>query len=463
MSFMLMKSVFNILDTAWRAALATRIYLPGGEKEPPMMRSFRILCGASPVRAYARSDADPSEIVIVRRSAVKAARAGGHVDELVGGIIDFVNIMLDDGLYRPEQLVPTAVQAYCADFYRSVVGTNGHAVFIGRCGDNADYFWPNALIGLKAAGADAQAAVLEQMIAWAEANPHGLEDLKKRNDFDGADQLEELDQAFEIADEDLPLVGLLTRWIVGWPELRAIKDADYLQAMEHLASMNPDRNDMRAAQRIASFRHQIDDWLHVSIGMAATAVPEAEVRLGVHAGGLVRTVDGERLMVWGVHTSKGRRFAHVTEEGAWLYRRIEDGGRPAPEADNIAAAMAIMREMPNMKTPPRVGACLSHVKAGQIREVVEVANQVDAATAVDLLLRRIGHEEEIMSLSAVGLFRDEAGVDSVKWIVAAGNEPVFAVTHENGAELSRPGEAEAAVSVSADEVARHAETFGRHR
>jgi hypothetical protein len=131
-----------------------------------------------------------------------------------------------------------------------------------------------------------------------------------------------------------------------------------------------------------------------------------------------------------------------------------------PEAGTLAAAVELMRQPLDMKSPRMVGACLSHVEGERIREVVTIANRHNAATAVDLLLRRIGCEEDTMSLTAAGLSRRDDGTATLKWLVAAGNDPVTVLTSEHGAMLMRTGETQAAARVCAGQVARHLATAG---
>lgn len=412
------------------------------------------------VDQYRPEAVDPATVVVTRRSDLEEAAADRESCALTDAVVNFINTMLDDGHYRPEKLLTKAVQAYCADFYRDVVATNGHAVFIGRCGELSGYFWPHALDGLRAMDADAHATALEGMIAWAHENPQALVGRRGRGVLDEEGRLDVLDDMFAKAEEIEPLIERLSAWIADWRELRVVADAGYDAAMAHLTAMNPDPVDRSAADRIASFRHQIDDWLHVSVGLAAAAAAEPELRLGVHAGGMVHIAgsEGERLMVWGLHTSKGRRFARVRDDGVWLYQWIEDDGRSAPDAGSLAEAMARMQRPRHMKAPAQVGACLSHVDGDRVQAVIEAAGRQNAAAAVDLLLRRIGCEEETLSLTAAGFSTGNDGAAALKWLVVAGDEPVTVLTSETGARLTRSGETVAAASASSDEIARHLAT-----
>jgi hypothetical protein len=343
--------------------------------------------------------------------------------------------MLNDGFYRHEELVQKAVQIYCADYYLAQVMNGGHSQFINNCRANAPYMWSGARLGLAGMGAGAHAGILDRMVAWAQANPQVAE---MQTGFDGgrAEALDELDDIFLAIEKTTPMIGVSTRWILKWPELRVVEDAGYEQALSDLAGMNPARAERQVARRIAGFRHRIDDWLHVSIGMATAAASTNELLVRINAGGSVSTQDGNKLLVWGVNTNKGLRYAYFTEDGVSLYAAVEGDD---------------WRSM--------VGARLSHVEGDVARRVTRLANRIDAAAAVDLLLRLTGDEEDNQALSAVELCRDEAGAEAIRWIVASWDEPVIAITSQNGATLMRPGELQVVASVSADETARNAARY----
>lgn len=415
-------------------------------------------CNDRPVRPYLELEALPSEIVLVRRSAIEAVRCNMNAPDLIDEICEFVWTMLK-GLYRHNELVEKAMQAHHANRYRSQVGEDSHEAYIYATKSDAAFGWSYALGGLEASGAGMQADVLKEMIALVRSNPDLIDDTADRDDG-LCDDLAKLDAAFSAEEQRSPLTRIFNRWIIEWPELRFVEDGGYERAVNRLVSMNPNRSERLVARRIASFQHQIDDWLHVSIGMAAAAAPEPEIRLAIHAGGLVASENGERIMVWGLHTDKGRRFARVTESGASLHERIDTEDDWCSRPTGIEAVLKELRQMPTIPSrPPRVGACVSSVDDRQIKDVVRFANRVHAAAAIDLLLRRAGYLKETDSLSAVALSSDAAGIATLKWILAIGNDPYFVLTSENGAALIQPGATEATVAVSAEEIASHAEDY----
>lgn len=411
---------------------------------------------AAPVQSFTIEEADPARQVVVRRSALEAVQADPDAYELVGAVVDFVNAMFSHGYFLRDEMVPSALQAYHADYYLAQVNNGGHSQFIHNCGANAPYVWHDASVGLHAMGAGDHAVLLERMIDWAEGHP---DEAGEQTGFDGAraTELDELDDTFYALEKSTPMIRLSSRWILGWPELRIVEDDEYEPAINHLAFMNPLRGERVIAGRIRSFEHQINDWLHAATGMVAATAPESEMRLHI-GGGSVMAVEGEQCMIWNVNTSRGRRFAHVTEKGARLYECVEADNPTMPDLDDTDGMIEALRDgrMARFR-PPLVGPCLNHVEADQIAETIQYGNRFHAAAAFDLMLRQVGEEDESVAVSAVGATRDDDGVTTAKWLLAAGNGPFLAVVTERGAKLIRSGETMATVSVRADDILAHAE------
>jgi hypothetical protein len=413
--------------------------------------------GGSAVVDFSTEGADPGQ-VLVRRSALDAVRADPGAYDLVGAVVDFVNTMFEHGCYGRDEISQKAVQAYHADYYLAQVNNGGHSQFIRNCGGNAPFVWADARAGLEAMGASGQADLLDRMIEWAEAHP---EEAASQTGFNGgrAAELDELDTAFYATEKATPMIRLSTRWIFGWPELRAVDNAEYEQAMNHMAFLNPMRGERQIANRVGSFEHQINSWLHVAIGMAATAAPETEVRLHI-GGGAVMNVEGEQTMVWSLQTNQGRRFAQVTEAGARLFECIEADNPPMPDIGDTEGMLEAVKDgrMERFR-PPLVGPCLCHVEADRIAEVIQYGNRFHAPAAIDLMLRKLGNENEAVPVSAVGLSRDEDGAVTVKWILATATQPFIALTTERGVKLMKPGDKMPTVSLGADDIAEHAEAY----
>ena len=412
----------------------------------------------SSVRLFSPDSADPGTQVIVRRSAVEAVRADPGAHDLVHAVVDFVNSMLGHGCYGRDEISQKALQVYHADYYLAQVNNGGHSQFIRNCGGNAPFIWADASAGLEAMGAANHADLLARMIEWAETHP---EEAAGQTGFDGgrAGALDELDTAFYAAEKETPMIRLSTRWILGWPELCITEDADFHQAVDCLAFLNPMRGERMIANRVRSFEHQINNWLHAAIGMAATAAPETEVRLHI-GGGAMMNVEGEQAMVWSLQTNKGRRFARVTDAGAQLFECVEADNPPMPDiGDTEGMLKAVKDGRMAMFKPPLVGPCLSCVEAEQIAEAIQYGNRFNAAAAFDMMLRKMGDESESVPVSAIGASRDDDGIVTVRWIIATADQPFVALVTARGTKLFRPGEKMPVVSLSADDIAEHAEAY----
>ncbi len=381
---------------------------------------------------------------IVSWSAVEAAQSGGDHYALVQAIVDFVNAMSHQGLYANSEIAGNAVQAYNADYYLAQVENGGHSQFIHNSRANASTTWPGALAGLRASGARRQARLLQKMIAWAEANP---DDADEQTGFNGGrdDTLDRLDYGFFAAEKKSPILESMARWILTWPDLYVVDDPGYPATIDRVAMANPQRGARQVARRIGMLDHQINDWLHVALGMAAAASSENEICLGI-GGGSIDVVEGERRLAWLVHTNAGHRFGVLTDEHVRLYERVGPPIRPAPDvwdADALAASPGLGRNAAR----PTCGRRLAHVDCERIREVVGLANRCRSAAAIDLVLRKTGKLSDDVVLSAVeGTDGDpanqasgtEAGPPQVRWAVAVDNNVLLALTRADSASLFRP-------------------------
>ncbi len=307
-------------------------------------------------------------------------------------------------------------------------------------------------------GSDSHADLLDNMITWAQANP---EEAARQTGFEGgrAAYLDELDKAFYELEKTNPLSRASAQWILNWPELQIVEDRDYADAMNHLILTNPLREDRLVESRVAAFVHQMNDWLHVSVGMAATACENMDIRLGL-GGGTIETIEGEQQMTWRVQTNLGKRFAVVTDHWTRLYEMIEADNPQIPPISDTEGFMEAMRDgRVDQFKPPIAGERLAHVEAETIAEIIRHGNRNRAAAAIDLLLRQIGYTGNAQ-LSAVSAAADQNGKYVVIWIAATEDEAFIAHTHEVGAYLARFGQEEPLAKLPAAIIAQHAGKYG---
>ncbi|MEM1045116.1 MAG: DUF4375 domain-containing protein [Pseudomonadota bacterium] len=403
------------------------------------------------------SGAPPSgqlSTILVRQSIAEAATSGSSPYDLIQEVINYTNFLMEKGLYRREEMPREAVQAYHADYYLAQVNNGGHSQFIGNSASNAANVWADALAALQAMKACEHAAILERMLTWVRDNS---DEAKQQTGFSGgvAADLKELDEEFYKLENENPMIPLSAAWVLGWPSLKIVSDETYADALRELIGLNPRRAERLVARRIASLKHQINDHLHVSIGMAGLACNPPEMRLAI-GGGSHLSVDGEDQLLWSVNTDGGARFAVVTSDGAAIYDRIEDPTKiDMKDPEDVKAAMEDGR-LQKLKGPS-VGHRLSFVGSSTISRIVATANRVKAAEAIDLLLRQASINAERISVAALSDPQDEGPIDRVQWVVFSNaHAPVMALTDKDGSVLVNAKDHTVLAKVRADDIARHA-------
>lgn len=116
------------------------------------------------------------------------------------------------------------------------MNNGGHSRFIHNCGANAALIWADTRSGLQAMEAGIHAGILEEMLSWVEAEPC---EAARQNGFEvRAERLDELDKAFHVANKEASMIDASARWILGWPELTAVDDANYREILYRSADMN---------------------------------------------------------------------------------------------------------------------------------------------------------------------------------------------------------------------------------
>jgi hypothetical protein len=207
--------------------------------------------------------------------------------------------------------------------------------------------------------------------------------------------------------------------------LRIVGREQYPTEIERLAQLNPHLAPRRVWQSVQQLRLQMTDDVRITIAAACGAVkPQPEVKLQVRPG-VNLEIEGQQCMAFGVGTDKGARLCVFEKTGGRLYELDGSGGRVA------------------------AGAQLSAVGADKVRQFVKVADQMRAADAIDLLLRKAGLDPRAM-LTAWEVFDQ-----GVTWIVATGQTRVAAAIIGNGAVLTEPDQTPIA-RVTREEIERYA-------
>jgi hypothetical protein len=315
----------------------------------------------------------------------------------------------------------------------------GHSQFIGNTGaamlpmTSAD-----ALAGLKAMGASVQHQILQEMMAWVEANPG--EAAAQNGYLARPAALEALDGRFYEAERQQPMTPLAARWIASWPGLQAVTPDQYASAIERLAQLHPHVSQRRIWQSVRRIRFQMTDRVQITVAAACGAVlPEPELKLLVIRGSN-QDAEAEQCIVVEVKTGKGARLCVYEKAGGQLY---EYG--PGSQKSNPAEMHEILKILP----PSLVGARLSVVPADTIENFSRLAEQNLAAEAIDLLLRNSGLDPAAM-ITALAVSEDRA-----TWFAVTGKTGVMVETLRDRADLLGP-DGKAARTVTRAEIEHHA-------
>ncbi|QND65555.1 DMP19 family protein [Mesorhizobium loti] len=362
-------------------------------------------------------------LVVVSRS--KAEEVGEEPFDLVFAVMQFATTMVSKGLYRYPEINPKAMQVYHAHWYSSEIKNGGHSQFIHNAGQEIDAMIANARAGLTASGAKGQLATLEKMSAWVAEHP---DKAAEQTGFEGGrdDFLDTLDDAFYDADKAVPMDNLLARWIASWPDLQIVDDDDYDDAINQLATANPQREGRLLHKSVGDLVGQMLGRRDVGAGLACAKISPPEIKL---AFGMARvlTVDGQKQMVSQLRTSsKELRLCVATETHVAVYEQI------APEDPPVVRS----GENPFGANAPRVGIRLGRAEDSEISTVIELVERYHAPVAVDLLLRKVGFDPAEAAVSANSVVQTAEG-PIVNWVVLAPGQAFLFVSSPSGSVLLR--------------------------
>jgi hypothetical protein len=414
----------------------------------------------TPVQAAAAKADQPAgigtfETVIVPRSAVAAAAADPSEGyKLVGAVVNFVNAMIEEGLYTRFEIHPKAVQAFHADYYLAQVNNGGHSQFIHNSGNNLDFAVADARTALAAIDAPIQAAILDEFAGWLAQNrgtpAEGIAP-------EAADLLHALDTRFYAAEKTAPMTQPAARWIAAWPELRAIDDADYPEAIRLSATLNPQRDSRLMKRTVARLNRQMTDRLFVGAGLACANAPgiEAVYEIGF---GSVMEIEGVKQRAFHVRTSTNAiRLCVVDEKHAAAYEYVEPDNPRMPKFGDVEGFAEAIRDgrLQDFKAPS-AGRKLSEIRPETIAGVIELAAEYRAAAALDLLLRKASVDARRVHVTPRGI-EIRGGAAVVTWLILAGSAPLVAMSGPKGSALFQSDGVTQVAFVPESEVVRHAE------
>ncbi|MEZ2332803.1 DUF4375 domain-containing protein [Mesorhizobium sp. RCC_202] len=403
---------------------------------------FRIFSRKKKLQQSATVSADRSQqpvasphvsSVIVPFSAVERAAKENYAADLVTAVMDFVNAMFDQGLYKDHEIPASARQFFHTYLYGLEVNNGGHSQFIRNYRGHLDKITSDACLALAGMRATNHLAALEKMVAWVREHPREAEE---QTGFEGgrADFLDGLDDIFHKEEDSVPLLARAVGWIASWPELEIVDDAECQEAILDVVMANPMREPRLRHRSVFHLKAVMTSRLQVGIGLACAGLPHPEVKLGVGEGTML-DIDGEKQMVFPVVTNAARALLCVvtsTHAAAYQYLAADGTERqldlgPTDSVDELFGEDA-----------PRVGLKLSHVSADSITTVIKLAEVYRAPAALDLLLRR-GGIDTAGAVALPSMLVPREGGSVVSWTVAAGGRPLILLSAPNWSMLSRSG------------------------
>ncbi|MEM8793634.1 MAG: DUF4375 domain-containing protein [Pseudomonadota bacterium] len=354
---------------------------------------------------------------------------------VVSAVVDYVNAMIEHGLYSVDEIPQKAMHAYHADYYLAQVNNGGHSQFIHNSGNAAEVTWRNAARGLESMGAYGHFQILAKMLAWVEANP---EETAAQTGFSGgrAKELDDLDSAFYALDKTENMSQLNAAWIKSWPELQVLADERYPEALRQVASMNPKRETRLRARELARLIATLGDRMRVGLSLAAAQAENFEIVLQIGNGGY-ETIEGEQLMAFFVRTTRGERYGVVTETYAALYDRIPGTPiQPADPNDPDSLTKSFEAFKAGGGKPPKVGELIARVEMTEIDTAHEASNEVEGAAAIHFLLDKARLDYANATIATVSVDPSESG-PVMRYLVLTEGQTNIVTANREGAILMR--------------------------
>lgn len=266
-------------------------------------------------------------------------------------LVDYVNALMQQGLYRRDEIPAEAMWLYHADYYVAQVQNGGHSQFLHNS-RQSDWILNDALQGMTLIGAETQTACLRDMMAWAKDNP-GV--AAEQDGFGNrAPALDDIDSRFFGIDKDIYYTAV-RQWLQQADIVAVLPKAELTQAVDHLIAQNPERENRQRFAHIAQLQHGLVDPVLAMYRAApgAALINNAPFKvLALTAGfpmGHPTQKDG---VIWGVQTNMGVLAGYIDDESVVLTQSTKENGfgvgdvvlrSPRDEAENC---IAFAQDMP---------------------------------------------------------------------------------------------------------------------
>lgn len=353
--------------------------------------------------------------VIVRASAAEAAKTGTEPYDLVQAVIDFVNLCINEFHYTPDEIPQKAMQAYHADFYLAQVNNGGHSQFIHNSRNAAEATFRDAQAGLAAMGAP-HARILEAMLKWANTNQKEAE---TQNGFEARNPyLDSLDSELYAEEEAKSMIDYSVRWILSWPELRAVPDSMYLEEMAKLKSSNHKFTHRRVLKTVWGIEYDCTDEMQVAIGMALASLPKPEVLVWLGGGGY-EDIEGQQQMAFFLKSNNGERQIVLGDTDVRLFEYAKTETNRAGALFRAFKLDKIFGQ-PDSQAHQRatVGKRINIVPKTKVSEVIEMSKSNQAGAAIGLLLVSSAQIFPPPTIAAHAVLTRPDGTKSIIWLVS---------------------------------------------
>lgn len=153
-------------------------------------------------------------------------------------VVDFVNFMMREAMYRRNEIPNEALLSYHVDYYLAQVNNGGHGQFAGNSG------WQEATIvdiqyGLLAMGLDEALEVFEGLMLFAHEDPDRFVAAAEAGGFGDIDPIiKDLDDRFFAGPSKQILAGN-DHWLRTEAPLEIVPDTEHRARMAALADANP--------------------------------------------------------------------------------------------------------------------------------------------------------------------------------------------------------------------------------
>ena len=346
--------------------------------------------------ANGRSNA-VSEILLPR-----SACESGDPGAIVAANVRFLNALMGQGTYRPDELPINAMRSYHIDYYMTQVNNGGHGQFVGNSGWGEQTI-RNISAGLRAMGAGPYTDIFDDLRRLMERDPDRANRIAAGGRFGEIDPaIKVLDDRFFTLNRTNPLSDTNARWLRSLPELCIIPDKDYPRRLETLVDANLMRQQRLSERRGTSLDTALLDRFTVA-GRLLCAKAQCLPILSIGAGDPALTApDGREAIGWHITTGKGRQVLFLFDNIALLCEpRLADG---RPVTDEVVAAFKQDVEAGKMDE----GALWAGIKTIEtariemdlVHDAIEAARKWPVVKIADALLAKLPDGDTLKNVFA---------------------------------------------------------------